>query len=82
MREKILKVICDAWCDNNLGAACLADREIQTILQDMNQHFDTDVKNSIYIERQMMSAICAQDRLAFMAGMEAGLALVTGSFWR
>lgn len=81
MREKIIEAIFGAWCDGQFGVDKEADRIIEEIIQDMNLHFAADDHNVIYIERQVMSAVSIQERSAFMAGIEAGLALVTGKFW-
>ncbi|MGI6068858.1 MAG: hypothetical protein ACOYBE_00325 [Blautia sp.] len=81
MKEKIIQVLFDSWCEGEFGIDYAADQISDGAINDIVEHFKAKGNDQNYIETNVMRAVCIHEKAAFLAGVRIGLALITGSIW-
>ena len=79
MREKIIELVFDGWCDGLCGLKRKEGEQVQEAIDNIVSHFNGGLKDSIYVEGQWTELICTREKDAFIDGFYMCLELLNGN---
>lgn len=76
MKELLYEIIFSIWCD--CGGKTGEQKEISRAIENIGNLFQADNKNRLFIEADIMEAVCASEKNAFIDGLRMGIGIMTG----
>lgn len=77
MRDKIIDLIFQGWCDGDVGKR-IEPPEVQGAIDAIIQKLDASSEQGLIVEEQILSAMYEAEKNAFKNGFELCLKLVGG----
>ena len=76
MKQKILEAIFTVWRESeSYPREC---PEVQQVMDSIRDHFNATWKDELFVETQVMVAVCVSERAAFWNGLILGINLASG----
>lgn len=76
MREKIIEVIYEGWCERYYGNKSMSSPETDEAISEIVNMFHGGIEEELFVEETIEHAILAEQKRAFMQGFEVCLGLL------
>lgn len=79
MRKRIIEAIFDGWCEGEYGTKPKKETDAQNAIDKICGCLSLSEKEELCVEENLMDAVCAHEKIAFVHGFCLCLELLNGN---